>query len=209
MEQAFNAWTVTDPATGVSGTFSFTPDLRTPVVNSSVPVAGGSLGLGAEIDLFALNFGFAGTNGSASFSTVPGPVTLTSGTTGYPGTAISGADIFMNSNPGGFYTLDVFRRLLTHEIGHTIGLGDVEFGFGQFIDDNLDLSSSAAALATLTNSWTLLVDPLNPAASPLQRFMLTVGDPGTQTFGVDILMESRGLGHWADQPGGEPFPIDE
>ena len=80
---------------------------------------------------------------------------------------------------------------------------------GRFIDDNLDLSSSAAALATLTNSWTLLVDPLNPAASPLQRFMLTLGDPGTQTFGVDILMESLGLGHWADQPGGEPFPIDE
>ena len=31
-----------------------------------------------------------------------------------------------------------------------------------FIDDNYDGSTSATALATLTNSWALLVNPFNP-----------------------------------------------
>jgi hypothetical protein len=39
-----------------------------------------------------------------------------------------------------------------------------------------------------------LVNIFNPAASPLQRYTPTIGDPGTTTAGVDILMESNGVG---------------
>lgn len=81
---------------------------------------------------------------------------------------------------------------MTHEIGHALGLGDVEFGInpGIFIDDNFDGSDRATALATLTNSWAGLVDPFNPAASPLSLFDVQDADPGVDTPGVDILMES-------------------
>ena len=81
--------------------------------------------------------------------------------------AIAGADIILNSNAGAVYSLDLFRRLLTHEIGHALGLGDVEGDISpaRFIDDNYDGSTSASALATLTNSWAMLVNPLNPGAS--------------------------------------------
>ncbi len=187
VDRAFSSWTVGDPVTGLPGTFSFVPDLATPVVPGMA---------GAEIDVFATDLGDAGLRAFASFSVCCGPVTLTSGTTGYPGSAISGADITVNSNPGALYTLDLFRRLLTHEIGHALGLGDVEGDLspGRFIDDNLDLTSGLTAQATLTNSWALLVDPFNPSMSLLGRFTVPGGDPGIGTLGVDILMESRGLG---------------
>ena len=107
------------------------------------------------------------------------------------------------------YSLDLFRRLLTHEIGHAIGLGDAEGSInpGAFIDDNYNGSTSATALSTLTNSWALLVDKANPAASPLQRYTVPFGDPGTTTNGVNILMESNGVGIAAGDPVGNLFPL--
>jgi hypothetical protein len=192
VEQAFNAWTVVDPVTGLDSSLSFVADLATAVDNT---VSGG-VRQGAEIDLFAFNFGDAGTRGDASFSAFFDTVTLTSGTTNYAGGGpISGADIRINNNTGALYTLDVFRLLLTHEIGHTLGLADVDINSGPngtFIDDNY---SSANALATLTNSWALLVNALNPAASVgLSLFTVANGNPGFDTPGVNILMESEGLG---------------
>ena len=206
VEQAFGAWTTTDPVTGVRGMFTFRPDFGTAVNTAIVS----NVRQGAEIDIHAFNFGDTGTRGDTFFSAVGGSVTLTSGTTGYAAAPISGADIRINNNPGAVYTLDLFRRLLTHEIGHAIGLGDVEGDFnpGAFIDDNLDVSSSSAALATLTNSWALLVNPLDPSASSgLFRTTAPYADPGVLTTGVDLLMESRGLGIAPGNPIGNQVPL--
>jgi hypothetical protein len=129
---------------------------------------------------------------------VGGPITLTSGTTNYAAGAIAGADVTLNDNAAAVYSLDVFRLLLTHELGHALGFADVDLNSGPsgtFIDDNYDSTSNATALATLTNSWALLVDPLNPAASAgLSLYTVANGAPGIDTPGVNILMESQGLG---------------
>jgi len=194
VQQAFFAWTVPDPASGFTTGISFAYDPSTAVVGTA---AGGGVNvLGAEIDLFGStnannwNPGNNVTQGETFFNAVGDDVTLTSGTANYAGSgAISGADITINSNPGAIYTLDFFRRLLTHEIGHALGLGDVEPGInpGAFIDDNY----LAGNPGTLANNWANLVNPLNPAASfGLQRFLIQQADVNA----VDILMESNGLG---------------
>ncbi|NEO39338.1 MAG: hypothetical protein F6J90_24580 [Moorea sp. SIOASIH] len=105
-------------------------------------------------------------------------LSLTSGTENYTGSrAIIGADITFNNNAGTVYTLEFFRRLLTHEIGHAIGLGDIEGDISpnRFIDDNYDGITSATALATLSNPIAQLIDPLNPAASPFSLFTKKIG----------------------------------
>jgi len=202
VQQAFDAWKATDPVSGIGSTLSFVSDLNTPVVGFNNG-GGGLDGRGAEIDLFGSNdagfwnVGSTGTQAETRFGAIGSTVTLTSGTVNYAGSsAISGADIIVNNNPGAVYNLDLFRRLLTHEIGHAIGLGDVEGNINpnRFIDDNYNGASSATAFATLTNSWASLVNVLNPAASPLARYNVPFGDPGTTTNGVNILMESNGLG---------------
>jgi hypothetical protein len=204
---AFAAWTTYDPVTGLTTSLSFIADLATPVEGTAA--GGGVNNRGAEIDLLASidannwNPGNTGTQGETFFTAVANPATLTSGVVNYANSfSISGADVTINSNPGAVYSLDLFRRLLTHEIGHAIGLGDVEGDInpGAFIDDNFDVTSSASALATLTNSWAALVNPLNPALSPLFRFTVPSANPGTTTPGVNILMESRGLGIGATNP---------
>ena len=194
VEAAFKAWTVIDPVTGLGTDLSFAADLGTSVVGTGF---GGVNTNGAEIDLLvsndanSWNVGDPGMRAEAYFNAEFGDVTLTSGTTGYSGGgAISGADITFNNNSQALYTLGWFQLILTHEIGHALGLGDVDFNPGVFIDDNYDGSTSATALATLTNSWAELVNPLNPAASPLSLFNVPNGDPGVDTFGVNILMES-------------------
>jgi hypothetical protein len=205
---AFGAWTAADPVTGLTTDISFVADFATPVVGTGM---GGLNTNGAEIDLFgsidadSWNPGDPGRRGESFFNAVGGTVTLTSGVAGYAAGAIYGADITLNSNPGAVYALDGFRRLLTHEIGHALGLGDVEFGGPNgFIDDNYNPGNVAA---TLTNSWALLVNPLNPSASPLGLFTVTGGDPGTSTPGVNILMESTGLGIAPANPVTNLFPL--
>lgn len=203
VQQAFDAWTAPDPVTGLSTSLKFLPDLtQVPLVYTQF--GGGVDPRGAEIDIVAQPYGGSwnlGDNRTVAetyFAGISSTVTLTSGTANYAGSnAISGADIYINNNPGAVYSLDYFRRLLTHEIGHAIGLGDVEGSItpGAFIDDNYDGSTSATALATLTNSWALKVNPLNPGASVgLNRYFVSAGDPGTATPGVDILMESNNSG---------------
>jgi hypothetical protein len=195
VNEAFAAWTGVDPVTNLGTTISFTPDFATPVDNTTVS----GVRQGAEIDLFAFNFGDSGTRADTGFNAAGGStLTLTSGTTGYAGIPISGADIRVNNNPGAVYTIDLFRLLLSHEIGHAIGLADVDLQSGPggtFIDDNYNGATSATALATLSNSWALLVNALNPAASAgLSLFTVANGNPGIDTPGVNILMESEGLG---------------
>ena len=209
VEQSFAAWTSVDPVSGLGTALSYVADLGTPVVGTGM--FGGVNVDGAEIDLLADDGGDAGTRGVTFFSAIGSNVTLTSGTPNYPGSfAISGADVTINSNAGAAYTLDVFRRLLTHELGHAIGLGDVEnaAASAEFIDDNYDPTNSATALATLTNSWALLVNPLNPAASGgLSLFQVADADPGIDTPGVNILMESNGLGIAVGNPVTELVPL--
>ena len=109
---------------------------------------------------------------------------------------MSGIDITINNNVGTLHRLPQFRRLLTHEIGHALGLSDVESAATEavFVDDNFDGSTSATALATLTNSWALRVNPHDPATSPLALYTVADADPGISTPGVNLLMESNGLG---------------
>ncbi len=216
VQQAFDAWSSVDPASGLGTALSFAPDLNTAVVGFNQG-SGGLDTRGAEIDLFGSNDAFfwnvgsTGTQGETRFGAIGSPVTLTSGTANYAGSsAISGADIILNNNSGAVYSLDLFRRLLTHEIGHAIGLGDVEGSInpGAFIDDNFDGSTAATVLATLNNSWALMVNPLNPGASAgLARYTVPVANPGTTTPGVDILMESFGLGIAAGNPLSNLVPL--
>src|SRR5262245_2084887 len=194
VQQAFIAWTVTDPVSLFTTQINFMYDPNTAVVGTA---AGGGVNVqGAEIDLLgstsanSWGVGSTGTQGETFFNTVAATVTLTSGTANYAGSgAISGADLTINSNPGAVYTLDFFRRLLTHEIGHALGLGDIEPAInpGAFIDDNYQAGNPA----TLANNWANLVNSLNPGASlGLQRFGILQADVNA----VDILMESNGLG---------------
>lgn len=196
VQLAFDAWSSPDPVTGLTSPITFIPDFATAVVGGSRPSP-----LGAEIDLFGVtsSANWRTTNTSLQALTYPfssgtATVTLTSGVS-YTSTLAVGSDIYLASNPGAVWSLDLFRRLLTHEIGHTLGLLDDESsiaGANTFIDDNYDPSTPDTIRATLTNSWTALVNPYNPAASPLRRY--TVTDAALATPGVDLLMESRGTG---------------
>ena len=76
---AFNAWTVPDPATGLTSALSFVPDLGTAVTIGT--------STGAEIDVMAVDLGDAGTRALANL-TWSGfqNVRLTSGVEGVTGT---------------------------------------------------------------------------------------------------------------------------
>lgn len=209
VQNSFAAWASVDPVSHLGTSLSFVADLGTAVQG----VAGGGINInGAEIDLIATtdasfwNPGNTGLQGETWFNGINSPVTLTSGVAGYANSrAISGADVYMNSNRGALYTLDVFQRILTHELGHALGLGDVEgeINPGAFIDDNF---SAADRVGTLTNSWALLVDPLDPSGSAgLHRY--NIGNGTTQVAGIDLLMESWGVGIGPTNPLSNPVPL--
>jgi hypothetical protein len=103
--------------------------------------------------------------------------------------------------------LDIFRRLLTHEIGHAIGLGDVEGSInpGRFIEDNYDGTSATTISNMPNNSWTHLVNPLDPANSTGPQ-VFNVPNGNTSTAGVDILKESFGAGDRSGEPGDQFVP---
>ena len=201
--RAFENWTIVDPATGLPAGFHFVPDLATAVVDQrAIPGNPNSiLGLnaGAEIDVFVAT-PHAGSEFAASVifyvDTTSDDLTLTSGTTGYAGLAISGADIRIN--PLYSWPLSGFEALLTHEIGHALGLADLEAptaagATSAFLDDDYDPASSVTAAATLTNSFALAIDPLDPDGSLLQAFPGNLNsDPGLDSAGVTLLMESEG-----------------
>lgn len=207
VQNAFDAWTRVDPVSGFGTSLSFRYDANTTPVGVTTGTGGVNVN-GAEIDLIATNDagfwnpGNNGTQGETWFAGINSRATLTSGVANYSfSNAISGADIYLNNNPGAIYTLDLFRRLLTHEIGHAIGLGDVEGDInpGLFIDDNFDGTSAATIAATLNNSWAAMVNPLDPSSSAgLSRYSLGAG--ATTGAGVNLLMESRGLGISAANP---------
>jgi hypothetical protein len=209
VQGAFAAWTVVDPVSGFGTALSFVHD---PLSSVAGVVGGGGVNInGAEIDLIATidaqswNIGSTATRGETWFGGINSPTTLTSGVANYSfSRAISGADIYLNSNPGAVYTLDLFRRLLTHEIGHAIGLGEAEGNLtpGRFIDDNFDPNDP---VGTLNNSWAALVNPLDPSGSALlARYSIGAA---TSVAGVDLLMESNGLGISAANPVTNPRPL--
>ncbi len=193
VEQAFAAWTAPDPVRGIGTAVSFVPDFGTPVVSGGFGTVNQN---GAEIDLIASNAGIGSLSGATAFTVFAVPVTLTSGTQNYAdSSAFGGVDIHINSNAGAVYTLDAFRRILEHEIGHSIGLDDVDLG-GPFIDDNYN---SLLPAATLSNSWIDRINPLDPANS----IGLSVYNIPSSVFGqpgVDLLMESNGLGVGESNP---------
>lgn len=190
VQSAFALWQAVDPASGLGTTIAFVPDLGTPVSTT----ISGNLRLGAEIDLFAYNFGDTGLHADTYFNAGGSTVKLTSGTVNYAAGAILGADVRMNANANAQWTLQTFKGVLHHEIGHAIGLADVDTQAGPggyFIDDNYNNTSSATALATLTNPFANLVNILNPSASAgLSTYTVANGNPGVDTAGVEIMMES-------------------
>lgn len=205
-EAAFAAWEAVDPATGLNTNLRFVPDFDTPVVAESADKGVFGLNRGAEIDFLVEDLSPRGFDAFVNGFVDPAAntVTLTSGVADYPAAVISGMDIaFDNNNP---WTLAGFQDLLTKEIGIAILLGPADNyhsdTLSRFYDDNYDDSSSATALATLTNSFVDLIDPLDPDNSPgLELYDVCsptdpgdptscYGDPGIDTPGVDLLMES-------------------
>ncbi|MEM1444862.1 MAG: PEP-CTERM sorting domain-containing protein [Planctomycetota bacterium] len=197
IEDAFAAWTVIDPVSGLGTDVSFVYDPDTRVQGVSHPDHWVN-DRGAEIDLFGVtagvnwNVGDRSQRGEAYFNTggFSNDLTLTSGTTGYAGYPISGADIRMNANARVNWNLADFGVILTHEIGHALGFGDVDFNDGRFLDDDFDGSTPESAVATLTNSWAGLVDVNDPSQTPLALYNVNTDGWGVWTDGVDILMES-------------------
>jgi hypothetical protein len=202
VSSAFSAWTVPDPVTGLTTDLSFVADFGTTVTFD----VGGT---GAEIDLFASDLetssrkGFASTWFEGWGSDV---VTLTSGVANHGASVIIGAQIEMNNNAGVLWTAGSFEQVLTHEIGHTLGLGDVDVDqdifdtnphnddglVSDWYDDNYDGTNATTQVASLSNSFAGMINPFNPEATVgLTRY--TIAESSFYVGGAgepNILMES-------------------
>jgi len=197
LTNAYDHWLAVDPATGQGTRLSFTEDFGTKVNEGNSTTPGyENLRLGSEIDLFATPL--AAGSGFAQVSAFGAVgVELTSGVANYNGNfAISGADIHLSANQ---FNVEAFELLLTHELGHALGLADVELADGAavFLDDNYDATSSSTAAATLTNSWARRIDPLDPdniGAAGLSLYQVANANPGLDAPGALILMESNDAG---------------
>lgn len=200
---AFSAWTVPDPVSGLTTDLSFVADFGTTVTLDNPAT-------GAEIDLFASDLGDTTQSGHArAWVEIWGGdvVTLTSGTVGHGREVIVGSQIEMNNNAGTLWTAVSFQRVLTHEIGHTLGLGDVDIDQDTFdsnpfnddglvsgwYDDNYDGTNAGTQIATLSNSFAGMINPLNPEVTAgLTRY--TIAEPVFDVGGgnePNILMESN------------------
>lgn len=216
VETSFAMWEEMDPVTGLGTALRFVPDLDTPVFAEPIPPVGEverffKLNRGAEIDLLA-----AGTEVVAGHGRVvtfgdplANSVTLTSGVSDYAAAVASGMDLYMSNEKT--WNLDLFLHVLSHEVGHTIALHDVDtfsdIGIGgvlsRFYDDNYDDTNQATVRETLNNSFAHLIDPFDPDNSPALGLYDVcypedsddldshcAGDPGIDTPGVDLKMES-------------------
>ena len=189
VQSAFSAWTVTDPVSGLGTSLSFVDDtLGTPAVVAPSQ--------GAEIDLFAgssLGSGITGGVASVGWQIWGGDVVqMTTGDVRGQN-VMAGADITMNNN-GATWTLSLFEKVLTHEIGHAIGLADVEDAgsAGEFIDDNFD-----GTTASLENSFAAMINTAHPEATvgiskhSVVPALFDADDPGG-TDAPFLLMETNG-----------------
>jgi hypothetical protein len=184
VERAFAQWTFTDPASGLGSNLAFVADFATPVA--------GGYGGGAEIDVYGYTINNLGETGFDARDDLRRHHAHQRDH-GYGGVAIAGADITLSTRVT--WTTQSFQTVLAHEIGHALGLADVDLYSGPggiFIDDNYDGSTRATAKATLMNSFAALIDPYDPASSPLNFYYVANGDPGFDTIGVYMLMESEG-----------------
>lgn len=198
VRDAFAAWEVADPTTGLVSSVSFNERLDITATDAATT--------GAEIDLMATDlasvFGnpaaTGGTGGMSVSATASPSVTLTSGVTNYSQAYSTGGIVNINNNPAALWTLGSFQAILTHEIGHALGLGDVELNDGSnlFRDDNYDGSNANTIAATLTNGWSDLINPLDPENDPdVVGYLIPFGDfDNGPTNAPNLVMETQNDG---------------